>query len=186
MDFSQIIGFIISLLAIIFLMSRKALDERHRRQHPEEYADEQAKKENELKKFLKSMNIDIEDEEQFSPIQKPEVRPIPPQLPKKNKPKHQPKAHPERTLSNNYQFKTSLEHFKPETSIEKRQFTTAIDARRPVYSEDSLISHDLQNANAYEIRDRYNPSRAEALIRRLPSKKYMIILQEIMNKPKGF
>lgn len=70
MDISQIIGFVISLLAIVFLTIQKIREERHKRLHPDELKHEAHEGNDGVKNFFKALDIDIEDEDQFSPPKK--------------------------------------------------------------------------------------------------------------------
>lgn len=81
MDWSQVIGFIISVLALAFLILRNAWQERSRQQNPEEYARNEKNREKRLKDLLRTMDIEIEDEEEEEPQTPPQPPPRPIQKP---------------------------------------------------------------------------------------------------------
>ncbi|MBA3958660.1 MAG: hypothetical protein H0X51_09765 [Parachlamydiaceae bacterium] len=68
MDFVQILGFIISLVAIFFLFFRDLWQASHEKKRPHEYAQEQKKKEKHLKQLLHEMEIDLKEELKHQPL----------------------------------------------------------------------------------------------------------------------
>ncbi len=77
MNFTEFIGFIITLLAFFLLVGKQARDERKRRQNPELYEEEQMKQQEAVKELLKSLNIEVDSE--MLPPQEEEVPPPPPE-----------------------------------------------------------------------------------------------------------
>ena len=73
--------------------------------------------------------------------------------------------------------KVPVPQFKPLESIEKR------------FSGNTMVSShyiDLAKATPYEVAIQTKPSRAHALLSQLKSKKDMVILNEIIGKPRAF
>ena len=62
MTFIEFIGFIIVMLALFFLMLRRARDEKYRRDHPEEFEQELKGQQLAMREFLESLNIEVEEE----------------------------------------------------------------------------------------------------------------------------
>src|SRR5690349_21021028 len=70
MDFTQIVGFLVTMAAIIYMFIKRAQDMRKRSHEHEEEGEHQEEK---LKDFLRSLEIDMEDSEDFRPPPKPKV-----------------------------------------------------------------------------------------------------------------
>lgn len=67
MDITQLIGFLVSLIFLLFLFVKQLKDSNARRRNPEEYAKREKEKERQLKDFMRSRSIQIdEDEEEIS------------------------------------------------------------------------------------------------------------------------
>lgn len=167
MNFIEMIGFIISLLALFVLAGKKAYDERRRRENPEQFEREEMEQAEKLKAFLHSVNMDMEETDYShtpkrpKPIQKPPVkhaikeRLIQPKLAVRVE-KSQPQPQP----ANHYVLSS-----KPESSFN---------------------NHVRREHDAYSIRTATGtPYRATDVLSRLKSKKDLIILQEIISPPKG-
>jgi len=185
MSLIEFIGFIISVTAMIFLLVRRAWEERHRRKHPEEFKDEQQRQEQTLKQFLKSLDIDMEDEEEFSPPPKPRVeQPVePPPPPHEMQAQAKPKPH--RLLQEDeYRFRDKIESYHPESKIEKRKLKIRIDDRYKGFTGEHIVSPELsEKPEVYHAIEKLKSSRARRLVTQLHSRKDMIVYQEIMNPP---
>lgn len=81
MDITQWIGFFISVMALLFLLTRNIKEVRQQRTHPEEYKKKQREQEHQLKKMLKDFDIDVEDEEEEQIILKEQHVPKLPKMP---------------------------------------------------------------------------------------------------------
>ena len=175
MDFTQFLGFLIAVGAMFFLMVRRAMEEVKRRKNPELYEAEQRKQKDVLKNFLKSLEVDMEEDEEVPAISKRRVEPPPPPpaMVKKQKPKR---------ASEDYKFTDKLENYKPEPSIEKRKLKTNIEDRYRDFSGERVISGQR---DAYALKKMEQPSRAHQLLTQVQNKKNMVILYEILHKPKG-
>lgn len=77
MDISQWVGFIISVLALLYLIFRGGRSAVYQQKHPEEYAKMQFEEERRLKELLHNLDIDIEEEEEPVPryLPPPPIRP---------------------------------------------------------------------------------------------------------------
>lgn len=166
MDFSDLIGYIITILALFYFMRGGS---RNSQPEPEEDPDEQAQK---LKDFLRSIDIDMQNEDQFKPPSKPKP-PIVPQIPKKKvqPPALKPVAQRE--------FKSAIENRKLETAVFKEY-----ESYEDTYQAQKVSSH-IGNAPVYEVSGKEGASRADRLLSRLQSKKQMVLFHEIFGKPKG-
>lgn len=165
MTLIEFIGFVISLAALIFLSVKRAKEEHYRKKHPERFRKDENTDEANLKQLLKSMNIDLVDGEQFSP-----PKPLPkiptPVIPKQvEKPKS----------------------YIPRKPVKREQRKTGDKA----WMESHRGQAPYQTKNRgflkpYEIiQKKVSLSKGGALLSSLPSKKEMVILFEILDKPKG-
>jgi hypothetical protein len=64
MSFIEFLGFIISILAMVFLFVRKTMENRRRRLHPEEFEKEHEEEERAVEELLASLNIHLEPQPQ--------------------------------------------------------------------------------------------------------------------------
>lgn len=166
MNLIEFIGFVISLAALIFLGAKRAKEEHYRKKHPEKFKEDEQTKETNLKQLLKSMNIDLMDDEQVLPP-KPAPRFVYAPVPKLTE--------------------------KPKSAIRKpikrEQRKTGDKAWMEHYRGESKSAYHMQNRSSskpYEvIQTKVRPSRGAVLLKSLPSKKEMVILYEILDKPKG-
>jgi hypothetical protein len=183
MEVSDFISMIVGLGFVIYLVGRHFLKERYRREHPKEAALDDQKRREALKRFLKALEGDMEDleEEEEKPVLRPVVKkavPPPPPPPK-------PASH--RRVADEFRFQTRVEQQRLQTAVEQRQFKTAVESRPHDYGA-NLISQELRltrDAYAHALVQKCEPSRGQTLISRLSSKKEMVILQEMLNPPKG-
>lgn len=68
MDLIQLIGFGMGFLALIYIFANKRREERLKQENPQEWERMQAERGNDLKKLLRSMDLDLfEDEEEQRP-----------------------------------------------------------------------------------------------------------------------
>ena len=77
-DFGQIIVFVLVLLLFIFPIIREVLAQRKRQQNPEAYKKEKKKEEMALKQFLKTFELEPEDEQILKTHPEPPPAPPPP------------------------------------------------------------------------------------------------------------
>jgi len=141
MNFSEFITFLISAGVVIYVVLKRLWESRQREKYPEQYALKEKEQKEQLQQFLKSLDVDLSDEEEplFKPI--PKKAPEPPPY----KPLPQPKT----------QLKP-IEEFQPH--------------RRDAYA---IATH------------RDSISRGRRIIERQHSLKDAVVMQVILNKPKG-
>jgi hypothetical protein len=172
MNFIEFLGMVISLAAVLFLVFRNIWKAIQHHRYPELAKEEEQQQEESLKNLLKSMNIDIENED-FSPP-KPKKAPPPAPTPKAPKVKY---SRPSAPLQKQRESGAlHREDYQRETASEKRKFESNLEERSKVKSD-----HDY-----YQDADRSRPSRAYQLTRGKHSRQELIILQEILNPPKAF
>jgi type IV secretory pathway VirB10-like protein len=197
MDLIQFISFILVMLAMS-LLSRKRAKEKQQAQFPETKDEDGHKQKDNLKKFLNSLDIDMEeDEEHEAPppakIQSANSFQAPPPAPMQ--PPSSP-AHPSHRLvrESAYRFQDRLDDYYPTSPIETKKWQTSIDnldnkfTSREVVSSDlqsAKVSADLQSANeaAYKMVAKNHDSRGRKLVQGIASRKEMIIYQEIISPP---
>lgn len=157
-DISQIIGLIIALAAIIYTFFSAYLDIFRKRKKPPQ-GDVEA-----IEEYL--AEIEKQDEEQeIDEEEKPrEIEPQSMPAAKWQKPEIK------------YAFKPTLDAFRPETSVEKQALH--IGLRRP----EELGSKALEELSQTKVERVQKHSRAAELITKLPSKKALIIVLEVMKR----
>jgi hypothetical protein len=184
MGLEEIIGFIISLLAILFLIGRSIFSEIYKRQYPQKYTEENERKNSILQNFLQSMNLDEvkepktgkksynieneyddeeeEEEKKVIPLSKfPIIPPKPAQY------------HSQKEVFQKKDYKTISSQTK--TKIEER------------YQKD--ITHasniHMDHSKAYDIIQETNGvSKGKKTLDRLKNRQDMIIVYEIFKQPK--
>jgi hypothetical protein len=187
MDFSEVIGFLVTIAAILYMFIKRIQHDRVKRTREYEHEDEEQNDEERLKDFLKSLDIDMEESKDFKP-------PSPPPKPVVIKPKvNQPfykQVKQEKTsqkrVDHNYSFKSSFDDVQSTNAIENRKFKDNISDKYPSYDGDHLVREEFKHRNISEKINYKRSSRIKTLISDLPSKKEMIILNEVLNQPKGF
>ncbi len=175
MNFIEMIGFIISLGALFILAAKKALDERRRRANPEEYEREERAQAERLKAFLKSIDGDMEEDEEEE-LQMPKIQHRP--VVKQQKPPQKPVITPAMIASQNEARKLNV-------SIEKQRARARLDDhyKMPSAPATSTGIHLQRENDAYEIKAIKYTNRATSILSGLKSRKDMIILQEIIAPP---
>lgn len=189
MTFIEFLGFIISLAAMIFLVAKRFWEESQRRRNPEKYAENQRKKERLLSDFMKSLegsdkgssqrNLEEEDFEEEEAEE--EIRRYsPPKAPIYKIPARETT----RQSLDKFQLKTSFNDHYGESTNEKRfQKSSMSDS----YHEGMVSSKFLKNeASAYDLnKEQQPPSRVSKILKNLPSSKNMVIINEVLGRPKG-
>jgi hypothetical protein len=183
----EFIGFIISMVAMSIILIKKARDERHRRKNPEQYEKEQEAQGANLKDFLKSLDIDVEDEEQFSPPKPVGLQHIVKEK-KQGMTLGSSSKQSSRQLQNNYQDSSHYDNQRFKTSIDNRKFKTSLDDRYKDYGErvtSKMINKDIIKKEEYQVIRRTKTSPAKQILKRLKSTQDMVILHEIIGLPKS-
>lgn len=181
MNFIEFIGFFFSMLLMIWLMGRRATEERkRRREEPEKETRTDLRRQKEqLKEILKTLNLELEEEEDEDVY-------VPPQPPpaKKVSPPPSTKSKPARMGS---EFKTSFANYETHTNIEDRRIPVHVtDKTIDVYTQ-PIVSLDMSfgDQQAYEIVQKVEESRVRDKIDTLPSLRDMVVFHEILDAPKG-
>ena len=132
MDLIQFISFILVMLAMS-LLSRKRAKEKQQAQFPETKDEDGHKQKDNLKKFLKSLDIDMQEDEEHEAPPPPKIQPTnsfqaPPPAPMQ--PQSRP-AQPSHRLvkESTYRFQDRLDDYSPANSIETKKWQTSIDNR---------------------------------------------------------
>lgn len=184
MDLNQFIGFLITMAAMLLMFGRKRkkIDT-----HPEENSAEESHPSDDLHELLKAMSKDVK---------KVQARELPQQPPfsASNKPakaKKSPSQDPprvKRLVGDEFSFKSDLDHYRSKIDLEKPDLKTNLDDRYKDPYGDRIVSIDLrerQSDSAYTVIRTGSISRVHDLLNRIPSKKEMVVMQEIMGPPKA-
>ena len=160
MSVVEFIGFVVSIIAMFFLIIKRVYDEIYRRRNPEKYEEEEELKDQRLKEFMRTMHIE-DDEEERMPLPRNALKPLtlPPPTPKQ-------------IVKSKKAFKNPMESYKRETAVEKRKLESSNESRYGAAIDD-----------AYQFVRRSVPSRAEGIINTLPSRRDMLVIHEIFGKP---
>lgn len=186
MTFVEFFGFLVSLFALIFLFLKKVSQENQRRQHPEEFKEKKEMERRQVQEFYKALGIENALPEELRDEEPVEVKPPPPAP----KPVVVPQDHvPDRTVTWDYQYQTSIEKFDPHSKIEDRYLQPKItDDSIDIYEED-IVSEDMEASDlterAYEVHFEKQSSKVQSWIGRLDSKRDLLVAHEIFGKPKG-
>lgn len=147
MTFIEFIGFIITLVAMFFIVIKRIFEQRAAQRNPEEYAERERQHQLALKKFYRSLEGQmIEEEDEIEEeIEHEPIHPIP----------HKPEPPP---LALQVQKKSS---YKP--PIEKELWAKA--------------------KITYQVDRQKRESVGGVVINNLPSRRDMLIIKEIFDKP---
>lgn len=188
MNMIEFIGFIVSIVALIIIAVRRSMEERRRRRDPVAYEKEQERKRQALRQTLREMHIDIkeDDEEDVHYIDDEDdededvVVPLPPRI----KMPVITKTAPHRTVKDNYAPQPALAVYKTRSAVEERHMITEFEKEEKIAFRD-VVSKDMQMDDAYEIRVVSDVSMGSKVLKALPSLKEMVILHEILDRPKA-
>lgn len=172
MDISELIGAIVSVFFFLFLLFKNIFGERRRRSQPN-YDEEQEKKEKEnLKQFLKTLDIELKEEEDEEPEL---VLPPPPPVVKAA-----PKPKPNIPAKSSYAYAPNMDGYQQKSAFETRRLQTA---QQVGLDEKSTVSSRYKDVSTVYATQKEKPSRAKTIVDALKSKKDMVILQEIIRPP---
>lgn len=176
MDLIEFIGFVITILALLVIATRRTMEERRRRRDPEAYEKEQEEQRKALRQTLREMHIDLEDEDEEEEEEEEPTSPPPVQ--------NIPKPRTQRIVYDNYHVEPRLAAYEPKNSIQDRQFKSAVEERenRPIHE---VVSSDLHMDDTYEFKEVVDISVGEKILKEIPSIKQMVILHEILDRPKA-
>lgn len=186
MDFTQIVGFLVSMAAIFYMFIKRAQDRRKSSHEHEEDVHQEEK----LKDFLRSLEIDMEDSEDFRPPPKPKAfkkvsEPSRYEMPKKEH-YEEPKKALQKKESIHSEFKTDLDDFQMRTNIEDRRLKLSVKSKFEDEYGEHLLSPEFRGKKIPHLIGYRKASRISKLLQNLPSKKDMVLLHEILEQPKGF
>lgn len=160
----DIVGFIISVLALIYLFFKQQAIIQQKREHDE---------------------IDEMMEEQERSVTLPPEKKISPQIKENRIPKPPQKMRQEPPIS-------SLEEYRLASQIEKRKLKSTLENRHLKSNLESRVSRRTEPApssfpphNHHENIPSPSPSRAAKAIDNLKNRKDLIIYQVVIDKPKG-
>lgn len=187
MNLIEFLGFIITMILVIYLSSKRAIEERKRQQNPDYYDDEEVE-DNNIREMARLLNLSPEDAQALERELKGEPAPPPPPPKKSNPPpKPQKKKRVSRTLSDKYALHTNIEDFKQRSKVAERKFDTKIEHRYE-QPRQSVITDSLRvdpEHDPYAI-SHQKKARINKLLDSLDSKADMILLHEILDRPKAF
>lgn len=177
MNFIEFIGFVVSMLAFIWLMGKRAKEERkRRREHPEEFEEEIQAQKQEIKEMFKALNVDVYEDEEFEEEEEEEeaYTPPPPPPPKKRK---------------RYQeFKTSFADYELQSDIEEQHLREFVTEEENLVYATPIVSTDMvySDQTAYDILSESGRSRIGREVDSLPSLRQLILYHEVIGQPKAF
>ncbi len=200
MDVIQFIGFVITMLALIFLTIKRTREERRRKTHPEEFKGEKEKEEQEYRDLLRSLDL-----------------PIPPELDietKKSPPNSLPRPppasssagwrapEPKRMVQPSFKYQANLDARHQKTRIEQRNYQSRIDTRhsfkqtvvsKALQPEAATTAYNVATKNVYNVEtdayafhEDHTVPRAQAMVAGLNRPLEMILFYEMIKKPKAF
>lgn len=171
MSIDDIIGYLISFAAILYIFGRYLFQSKKQSKRPEEDQEIKEEREKRLRKLLKSYDLDVVDEEEPGPV---EIK-----RPKKKRPhgavSKQAMERPTRPLVSPPLVKSMS---GPPV------MTAAVSS--PYYIQDQRKDYIQDQRNAYRI-TRQGPiiSRGRRILGQVRSPKDMIVIREIIGPPKS-
>lgn len=181
MDFSEVVGFLITMAAIIYMFIKRSQDARKRSQTHDEPEDGEHHQAEKLDDFLKSLEIDMKESGDFKPPPKPKVSKPEPRAAYHKAPPPRPLQKQEKS-----KFRSSIEDFKMKTNIEERKLKVNSKNKYEGEYGDHLLSSQFKGNKIPGLIGYKRASRIAKLIHQLPSKKDIVLLHEVLDKPKGF
>lgn len=173
MSFVEIIGFIISLLALIYLFFKQQSIARYRQEHPDALREEETTEEDPLTELMKAIEKET--------AARKAAQHLPPSPPKVVRKATQPKLAPITSSLEDYHLASQIEKRKLKSSLENRSLKSPLGQR---LEEKSL--HVIPPPHHPGIEEAFvGPSRGEKALRRLSTRRDLIIYQEIIDKPKS-
>lgn len=181
MSLVELIGFVISMAALIFLSIRRKMDERRREEHPEEYEKEREREQQEYRELLQRLDLPIPEELLDSQPSAPPRKIAKEQAPKPSKALSAPK----RTVRN-FKFQASLDSRKHSSRIDDRRLKSAIEARQQQFKQ-TVVSEALQPEATVDpyVEQKIAASSTKKLLSGLKKPIHMVIYHEILSKPKA-
>lgn len=187
----ELIGFVVSVVSLIFIYYKNQRDMREREAHPEKFQEEPLE-EDPLKALMSAMQREqlkrekeererIQGVERALPKPKPKpklkAQPLPPPAPQTMR---QP---PRRSPLEDYRLASEVETRRLKSALEERQLKSKLSYRHeqlPAYVPAQVL-HLHTGDQQVEVQ----PSRAQQAIRRLAHLPDLVIYQEILSPPKS-
>jgi outer membrane biosynthesis protein TonB len=191
------LGFFIAVGALVFMYFKKKRDARLRAEHPDLYATEEKKHDDDVKEFLRSMNIDVDSpkpKEKKTPakiqahISKPKLKaqPSPQQLQQQVQQQKKLLTPTPKPVHKSYLTQSLSEAAAYNTDKAESDLKTQTDNSYDDSYGKRVFSVDLSKSGpAYDVIQKDQTSKVQSLLANLHSKKEMVIIQEIMGPPKG-
>lgn len=187
MTLLEFIGFIVSMLALVVLMIKKVLNERNRRANPELYEREEQEQAERLRAFLNAVHDDMQSDTP-SPQPGERVRATPSYSPPREQPNQQKPS--KRTVRDEFTFTSSIADRKLSSTVEKRKLKSSLDEKYHGLGSDRIVNTDITSSpvrDAYQLKPArsFASNRALKTISHLKSRRDLIVIHEILDKPKG-
>lgn len=187
----ELIGFGISLLALVFLYfkNRQALSQRQRHIETVE-EDEEVIEEDPLQALMFAMQKEKEKRERKHEVKPRHASTRPKQPPPPPRQALVQASKPEQAASQYKELRSPLEDYRLQSTLEKRKVKSALEERRLK----SALTHRPQemskmgSVHSHLHEEDYvppQPSRVELAMRRLAHLPDLIIYQEVLSRPKG-
>ena len=167
MTFIEWLGFLIAMLVLIISVLRRLAEERGT---PQKKVATEEERQKAYREMLQAFGVEMEEE-----------KPPPPK--KAQAPVTRKKAH--RTLSNDFELHSPIEDRRRVSAVNKRSYETNIapDLAKGQYGS-RLVSDDLR-AVVGTSAQRAGAPRIQGLLSSLPSKKMLIVANEVIGPPRA-
>lgn len=162
----EVIGFIISLLALLYLFIKENIPAQ-RRAHPPSYPQEEELRDDPFNEFLKNIEKEAAAREAAKHLPPP-----PPKVAKQSK-------KPSKTPLEEHKLSNQMEQRRLKSSFEDRHVKSKFNHREELPGRSLALSHHREEERSER------PSKAQLALRRLGKPRDMIIYQEILDKPKS-
>lgn len=171
----EVIGFIISLLALLYLFIKHNHPSSRSRSTPVSSNPVDSKEEGDdfFQEFMKAIEKETASREAMQHVPPP----APPKI------KKEPYATPKSQSLQEYQLKSQIENRQLKSSLQERHIQSKISHREelPRRSTTLNIAHAIS-----EEKENLRPSRVQLAIQRLNKRQDILIYQEVMSRPKAF
>jgi outer membrane biosynthesis protein TonB len=170
----EFIGFIISLLALLYLFIKQN-SRTERQAHPPGYPpEEEGKEEDPFKQYLRAIEKEAEAREATQHLPPP-LPSLPPKVAKK------PKKPPPHSLEER-RLQSQIEQRHMKSSLEERHLKSRFNHHEELPGRTLALPANHLHAEEERM---VGPSRVQLALRRLSSRRDLIIYQEIVAKPKS-
>ena len=193
MSLIEFIGFIISFIAMIVLFFRRTIERRRQAQNPEYYEQLEQRKEANLREMLRALDVQYEPRNEEDEDEEEED-----DLPSSSYSTGQPATpysldlkKPRRSVRDEFQYRSKMESYKPQTVLEKRRLQTNIEERyKSLPFGAHIVSSDMEeemegHSNPYSLQKVARKNRINQVLAGLDSKKDIILMQEVIGPPKA-